>query len=133
YITYLRKHANGGDLERLVTQPPTPLEFWYRQSPRLLVTETGSGGFVNEGDPFSSLPGMFALHLDLDGRLLAINAIPPEREPEPARNGPADWTPLFKAAGIDMASLTPVDPEWTPLAATDARAAWTGQYPNRKD
>ncbi len=132
FVEYWRKHANS-ELMRMVSQPPTPLEYWYRESPRPLVTQTGSGGFVDEGDPFPSLPGMLALHLDLDGRLRAFAATPPEREPEPAQKGPADWTPLFQAAGIDMASLKPVDPQWTPLAATDFRVAWTGQYPGRKD
>ena len=133
YLAWLRKHARSSDLEHLVSELPTPLEFWYRQSPRSLVTQTGSGGFVNEGDPFPQLPGMLALHMDLDGQLRAFAATPPEREAEPAQKGPADWVPLFKAAGIDMASLKPADPEWTPLAATDFRVAWTGQYPNRKD
>jgi hypothetical protein len=28
-------------------------------------------------------------------------------EPEPAHTGPADWTPLFAAVGIDLATLNP--------------------------
>jgi predicted Ser/Thr protein kinase len=133
YLLYLRAKVKGDELRRLVAQPPVPLEFWYRQSPRLLVTDHGSGGEVTADDPFPSLPGMIQVNTDLDGRLRHFAATPPERETEPAPKGPVDWTPLFTAAGIDPAMLQSAQPEWTPLGATDVRAAWTGHYPGRTD
>src|ERR1035438_10484936 len=32
-----------------------------------------------------------------------------------------------------MAQFKPAEPQWTPLAATDTRVAWTGVYPGRAD
>ncbi len=133
YLLYLRAKVQGDELRRLVTQPPLPLEFWYRQSPRLLVTDHGSGGQVTDEDPFPSLPGMIEVDLDVEGRLRHFAATPPEREAESASKGAVDWRPLFSAAGIDPAGLQPSQPEWTPLGATDSRAAWTGQFPGRKN
>ena len=133
YVSYLRKKVKADELTRLMSQPPSPIEFWYRQSPRLLVTNGGSAGLVSVDDPFPSLPGMIQVNTGLDGRLRHFAATPPEYEAESVSKGPVDWTPLFTAAGIDLATLKPAQPEWTPLAATDVRAAWTGQYPGRKD
>jgi hypothetical protein len=133
YLTYLQTKVKDDVLSRLISQPPTPVEFWYRQSPRLLVTDHGSGGQVSVDDPFPSLPGMIQVNLDSDGRLRHFSATPPEREAESAVKSAVDWKPLFTAAGIDPATLQPVQPEWTPLGATDTRAAWTGHYPARTD
>src|SRR5207253_1584288 len=36
---------------------------------------------------------------------------------------------LFQAAGLDMSAFQPIQPQWTPLANWDARAAWTGSDP----
>jgi hypothetical protein len=44
-----------------------------------------------------------------------------------------DWSPLFKAAGLDMAQFKPATPEWIPPAWSDTRAAWTGAAPGRPD
>ena len=40
---------------------------------------------------------------------------------------------LFREAGLDPASWTPVDPTWTPLLYADMRAAWHGTLPGRPD
>jgi len=133
YISYMRGKVTGDELARLASHPPSPLEFWYRQSPRPLVTDDGSGGLVSAHEPTALLPGMIRIDTDLDGRLRRFRATPPEREAEPATKTPVDWTPLFTAAGINLASLQPAVPEWTALSDTDTRAAWTGSYPGRKD
>ena len=133
YLTYMRGKVKGDELARLVSHPPSPLEFWYRQSPRPLVTDDGSGGLVAAHEPVALLPGMIRIDTDLDGRLRRFRATPPEHEADPASKTPADLTPLFSAAGLDPAPLQPAAPEWTALSDTDTRAAWTGSYPGRKD
>lgn len=40
-----------------------------------------------------------------------------------------NWVPVFTAAGFDLAQFKTDEPQWTPLAATDVRAAWKGTYP----
>ncbi|HEX2061711.1 MAG TPA: hypothetical protein VHK90_13305, partial [Thermoanaerobaculia bacterium] len=46
------------------------------------------------------------------------------------RPRPLDWRPLLAAAGLDPARLRAVAPRDPPAAPFDARAAWTGTYPN---
>jgi Protein kinase domain len=133
YISYMAGKVTGDELARLVSHPPSPLEFWYRESPRPLVTDDGSGGLVAAHEPTALLPGMIRVDTDLDGRLRRFRATPPEREADPATKTPVDWTPLFNAAGFNLAMFQPAVPEWTSLADTDTRAAWTGSYPGRKD
>jgi len=71
-------------------------------------------------------PGMINLQLDPEGRLLYFQAIPPEKEESPQSSRPADWLPLFTAAGLDQASFHSVDSVWDSLASADTRAAWDG-------
>jgi hypothetical protein len=71
---------------------------------------------------------MVQLSLDTSGRLMHFEAVPPQFE-KPAAFPAPDWAPLFAAARLDMTQFKPDEPQWTPLAATDARAAWTGTYP----
>src|SRR5579871_1864635 len=66
--------------------------------------------------------------LDLGGRLLGFWAVPPQVDTTTAPVQPPDARPLFAAAGLDLKSFQAVTPQWTPLAATDARAAWTGVF-----
>jgi serine/threonine-protein kinase len=127
------KGRNMEEWAKSFSQTPSATGYWYRQSPRPLVTERYSAnGELGITDPPVSLPGMLTVTMDLDGKLRRFVAVPPEREP--ARdNPPADWTPLFAAAQLDMSQFKPVEPEWTPLVATEIRAAWTGPYAGRSD
>ncbi len=72
---------------------------------------------------------MVSLKLDMEGRLLGFDAVPPQFDTAGAAAAPADWSPLFQAAGLDAAKFQTASPQWTPLAAIDARAAWTGVMP----
>ena len=59
--------------------------------------------------------------LDTSGRLIAFDAVPPQMEKPTAYPAP-DWAPLFAAAHFDLTQFKPADPQWTPVAVTDARA-----------
>jgi hypothetical protein len=72
---------------------------------------------------------MINLQLDPDGRLLFFQAIPPEKEENPQPSRPADWLPLFTAAGLNPAEFHSVESVWDSLASTDTRAAWDGVWP----
>jgi predicted Ser/Thr protein kinase len=121
---------------------PSMLEFWYRQSPDLLgATDYPDAllipGIVTEEDPPTTLSGMINVKLDARGRLIYLQAIPPQKESakeSPKENAatpaaPPDWSALFSAAEVDASKLQPAPPEWTSLGAADARAAWTGVWP----
>ncbi len=115
-----------------------PIRFWYRTSPQYLAADRfGSSGLVSWEDPPPVLSGMTQVQLDTRGRLLHFETIPPQVEDADSQTNatnvartPPDWKPLFAAAGLDPAAFSPTEPKWLPLTNTDARAAWTGSYPN---
>jgi hypothetical protein len=113
---------------------PASILFWYRESPRYLeITGLASSGWVSSKDPPQDVSGMVNLEMDPLGRLLSFTAVPPQVDQSSGALPPPEWTALFAAAGLDPARFTPTEPKWTPLAAFDARAAWTGAYPEQPE
>ena len=79
------------------------------------------------------MSGMIDVRLDPQGRLTYFEALPPEKEDPPGETlRRRIGTPLFAAAGLDMSKFQPAAPIWASLAASDARQAWTGQWPGYK-
>jgi len=118
---------------KLLATFPSPLLFGYRQSPLPMVSkEYTNYGTLTGDDPVSNVSGMILLSLDTSGRLVAFDAIPPQME-KPGSYPAPNWSLLFADAGFDFAQFKPENPQWTPVAATDARAAWTGTYPGNPD
>ena len=114
-------------------QPPL-IHFWYRQSPQSLVaSDFNADGVVSATQPPPIDSGMIGLRLDPQGRLIQFEAVPPQVEERPGSALAPDWTPLFSAAGLDVTRFTPAEPQWVPLGGFDARAAWTGSYPDSRD
>ena len=118
---------------------PAPLYFFYRQSPRPLVPAvvniTGllEGALITDDNPPPTLPGMAGVHLDPNGRLLRLYAIPPRRSESPPTPDDPGWFRWFdpQMLGFDLEELQPARPEWTPPCACDRQAAWTGVLPDR--
>lgn len=110
---------------------PSAVTLWYRTSPRLLVPRLSR--LVGPTDPPMAVSGMRSLMLDSTGRLLEFQAVPPQvsQESEPAPT--PDWRPLFAAAGLDMATFSPVTPRWSPRDYADTRAAWEGPLTGRPE
>ena len=135
FLNYLERTDNTPDrYERLRSGQPPGVTFWYRQSPRTLSTDSFLlGGAVTLSDPPPRVPGMVSVLLDLKGRLHYLLAVP-ARLQDPDTPAPApDWPALLREAGFDAASFTPATPTWLPPVFGDARAAWTGVYPDRPD
>jgi hypothetical protein len=107
-------------------QPPL-IHFWYRQSPQPLVVNSPSS-YVSPEDPPPMVSGMIGLSLDPQGRLLQLDAVPPQVEDNLSPPAPFDWKALFTAAGLDLTRFTPAESQWISPAPFDARAAWTGSY-----
>jgi serine/threonine-protein kinase len=103
---------------------PSFVAFWYRESPSPAPANRGFNVAVNYLDPPLERPGMIRLELNPDGKLRQLEAVPAQVEP-PAPAGSFDWSRLFQAAGLEMTRFQPVEPQWTPLANWDQRAAWT--------
>jgi hypothetical protein len=86
-------------------------------------------GTIQENDPKPTMSGMIDVQLDPQGHLTYFEALPPEREDPPGKTPAPDWSSLFAAAGLEMSKFQPAAPEWASLAASDARQAWTGEWP----
>ena len=135
YLAYLtKKDKPGSAWNRVLTEDPPILQFWYRQSPEEMMAAGFSNtsitpGVVTFSDPPAIFSGMINLKLDPTGRLLYFQAMPAEREDQaPATKAP-DWQPLFSAAGLNAADFHAAAPVWNGLASADTRAAWDGTWP----
>ena len=116
---------------RLTAGPPYAISFWFRQSPQPLVPFDDSSGVPSLfTDPPLLTSGMVRLHLDPEGRLRQLEAVPPEHDPATGPLPETDWNPLLTLAGFDPAALKPAEPAWSPLVYADRRAAWEGIYPD---
>jgi serine/threonine-protein kinase len=134
YILHVReKDHSPGRWDVLSRQDPPVLQFWYRQSPRPIVSWL-PGGMVYWSKPGTDVTDMAGATYDMSGRLLRFYAIPPQLESDPPASPSApDWSRLFAEARLDPEAYHPVQPKWTPLFHSDARAAWEGVCPEQKD
>jgi serine/threonine-protein kinase len=131
YDGYLRQHRElaAARWKNPAGVPPL-IDFWYRESPWDMVALKDFNVSVDFGDPEFATSGMVRLKTDPEGKLLELGAVPPQME-APAPPSPAfDWNTLFRAAGLELARFQTSEPQWTPLANWDARAAWTGADPS---
>lgn len=135
FLAFLSKDKSSRlDWNRVLSERPQLLRYWYRQSPREMSPDgfwnlSLTPGVVTFEDPPPLISGMIGVQLDPDGRLIYFQAMPPEVEEHPQAPSSADWTPLFAAAGLDRAPLRSVEPTWNTIAASDTRAAWDGIWP----
>jgi serine/threonine-protein kinase len=133
YLRYIEEHDKTPNRwEQLKSGNPSAIEFWYRESPRYLMSLSFfSVGSVQDSDPPRDVSGMTYEVLDPSGRLEYFEAVPPQFEQSKETAPPPDWPGLFKVAGLEIAQFKPAEPEWTPPAWSDTRAAWTGVAPGR--
>ena len=130
YLNYIQERDKSQTRwQRLSSDRPATILFWYRQSPREMQSDNffnsiGSG-VITPWEPPSSVTGMISVFLDTQGRLLFFKRIPPERDPPSGPSPPPDWSSLFSAAGLDPSKFTSATPEWSDLLYSDSRAAWT--------
>ena len=136
FLSYVQKNDKPQpQWDKVLSGRPPFSYYWYRQSPRYMVaTEFHNllliADVITMDDPPPTVSGMVNLRLDSKGRLLYFLAMPPEKEAASSQPAPAvDWGALFSAAGLDPLQFKPAQPEWTSLASSDTRMAWTGSWP----
>jgi serine/threonine-protein kinase len=112
-------------------QPPALL-FWYRQSTRRL-DPIGGATIVTRVNPPDTRPGMLSISLDRSGRLVSLLAVPASNTDADGAASPMDWNRLFREADLPLEQFSSVAPRSIPPIYADARAAWTGAYPERLD
>jgi serine/threonine-protein kinase len=121
------KDRNGA---RLAKGRPAAVTFWYRSSPvEMAPQKIAEIPRVTSNDPPETVPGMLQVAVDTVGRMRGLTAVPPQFEESKGTWPVPDWAALFAAAGLDQARFQTAEPEWTPPVNSDARAAWTGSYP----
>jgi serine/threonine-protein kinase len=127
YLSYAEAQSVPESRRRLLAAGPT-LQFWYRQSPRPIVS-LRFGGTVGWSEPAPLLSGMTGVRLDGRGRLLEMYAVPPQVEEDGAAAIETDWNTLLAAAGLDPTRLQTAEPRWTPGSYCDRRLAWEADHP----
>jgi serine/threonine protein kinase len=105
--------------------------FWYREAQIKIERRNFVNPFLLNTiwpfDPPLQYSGEVLVRLDREGRLRSLTAIPAQRPASAPK--PTDWAPLFRAAGLDIASWRPDAPEWTPQFYGDERVAWVPHAP----
>jgi eukaryotic-like serine/threonine-protein kinase len=114
-------------------QPPALL-FWYRQGSRRL-DPIGGATIVTRVNPPETRSGMLSLLLDRSGRLVSLLAVRDSNNDadEHASSAATGWSRVFSEAGLPIERFSPVTPRSIPPVYADARAAWSGAYPERLD
>ena len=123
-----------GDWAALASGQPPVLRFWYRQSPRPLVSQWMSGRVLWDMPP-RSVSEMAGAAYDLRGRLVEFYAVPAQVENVVGAGAVVepDWSALLAEAQLDPLELEPTVPTWTPPFFADTRMAWTGTWPDAPD
>ncbi|HXI03534.1 MAG TPA: hypothetical protein VNI57_10195, partial [Candidatus Saccharimonadales bacterium] len=111
---------------------PSPLEFWYRQSPETMLAWPNFS-VVSYDRPPQDVSGMARVALDPRGRLDSFEAVPAAYDDSKGPWPSPDWSLLFGRAGLDISTFKEVPPVWTPAMASDVQAAWEGPDPERPD
>ncbi|MGO9649034.1 MAG: protein kinase domain-containing protein [Terriglobales bacterium] len=107
----------------LATEFPSPVQFWYRQSPQPFQT-TPYSFEVSSGNPMPFYSGEWSISLDSVGRLLYFAAIGPQEDALFSSVHPLDWRPLFAAADLDLQQSRADEEQWLPDVPADKNFAW---------
>ena len=143
YLVWRRTQMAGPPhWEHLQSLRPQLIVFWYRSSPRPLVTPVlsrfgaapimlaaSSTEGITDTDAASLDPGGSYLEIDPDGALAAL-LVRPSGGASAAASGPVDWTLLFVEARLDPARFSPVETLPVVPVFADTRAAWVGPAPD---
>ena len=132
YLNYIIKtDQSSGRFDKI---PPLTIQFWYRQSPKLLSKTGGTAALgVSLNDPAFTNHGESIVWLDSQARLIGLRVIPPENPVRSDAIQPPDWSMLFVAAGLTEDDFNAAETESIPPLVADTRAAWTGVLPDFPD
>ena len=130
YVAHRRETEPTKRWSETEKQQPGPLVFWYRESPRYLVSRSvTSQGVIGLNDPPMIASGMVTVQLDLKNRLTSFEVTTPQIDGTPPNPTPVEWQMFFRFAGLDLGKFQQVEPKWLPIAGFDTRNAWEGPNP----
>jgi serine/threonine-protein kinase len=126
FFSYAQTDQSPNHFERLRSGQPAVIYFWHRSSPRYL--EPWYDVLVLLNDPPNDVAGMTKVVLDVRGRLLEFQAVPPQVKDKTAQTSEADWATLFAEAGLDIRNYHQIESNWTPPFFADANVSWEGPH-----
>ena len=131
YVAHRREIEPSQRWSATDKQQPGPIVFWYRESPRYLISRSViSQGIVGLNDPPMIASGMVTVQLDLKNRLTSFEVTTPQVDGTPPNPTPVDWQMFFRFAGLDLTKFQTTEPKWLPVSGFDARVAWEGPNPS---
>lgn len=104
-------------------KPAREKQYWRRWSPSQFTMENLHQSSASLEDPPQAYPGSATVLLDPQGRLLALEAIPPS-EADTLTSRTIDWSSVIDAAGRDRSRVTAVPPPPAFVSNADTVAAW---------
>ena len=125
YVTFVERNDQSPTrLDRIATTVPSPVSFWYRESPVPLVP-FNSFGLITAANPPMTRPGMTLVRTGPTGHLSSFEAVPPAKsgDTQPPSAEP-EWGAFFTLANLNLSEFQAVTPMFTPPHASDARRAW---------
>jgi serine/threonine protein kinase len=126
FFSYARTDRSPNHFERLRSGQPPVIYFWHRTSPRHL--EPWYDVIVLINDPPNDVVGMTKVVLDVRGRLLEFQSVPPQVKDKTAQASEVDWATLFAEAGLDIRNYRQTESNWTPPFFADANLSWEGMH-----
>lgn len=108
----------------LLTDRSRPLPDRLRNAPPLITFRTIEGARPQPpgAEEVMQRPGTTVTHVDGEGRLFSLTAVPAGPWPE----RPLTWKPLLAAADLDPRTLTPAKTRLVPATGSDVHVAWSG-------
>ena len=134
YLRWIPEHEKPPRWDDVTKGRAPVLRYWYREAPETLTGIAFHDDLLTLGvpapdDPPPTMSGSIYIELDEQGHLIEFRSVPAQRLNEPTVPRETDWSPLFRAAGIDPAKMQRTDPLWTWIETSDTRTAWTGVWP----
>jgi len=103
-------------------KPARANQYWRRWSPSPFTTESLHRPKASRSDPPQAYPGSGIVLLDMEGRLLALDALP-SSDPDSSASRVANWD-VLEAAGRDPGRAVAVPPPAAFVAHADTVLAW---------
>ena len=122
----------GDTWSRLNEVRPSPVAFWYRESPREMVAQ-GTERRVTPQDPPLIATGGGIVEMDAEGRLNRFAVQPPAVEDPPGDAPSVDWNVFIREAGLEVTSMREVSSRWSIPVDTDRRFAWETRYASQPE
>jgi len=119
----LNDQHEASQYDQLLADGWPAIEFWYRESPAPMIPLDRALIRSNPYDP-PRITGMLRMWMSPQGTLRYLGFVPPIYAQPKSPSGEPDWTPLFRAACLNIETLVDTDPVWTPNVNTDLRRAW---------